>query len=139
MLMLFLFHAERDKLADNVRENKKNNLIDLNKENEFKEILDRFYVPLCYFAYHYVEDKELAEDIVQECFIKLWEIHSRFQYIHQVKKFLYTSIRNKAINEIEHNKVVHAYQKMILDKKSELFFHDHLIEEETYLILTTLR
>ena len=109
--------------------------INLSNDKEFKDLLDRFYISLCKFAFHYIESEGISEDIVQDCFVKLWEIRSDFQYLHQVKSFLYTSIRNRAINELEHNKVVNAYQKKILDKSSELFFHDHLIEEETYRIL----
>lgn len=118
-----------------VKEYKENIVINLSSDKEFKELLDQFYIPLCHFAFHYLEDEGITEDIVQDCFVKLWEVRSGFQYLHQVKSFLYTSIRNRSINELEHNKVVNAYQKRILDKSSELFFHDHLIEEETYRIL----
>lgn len=118
-----------------MKEYKANININLSNHRDFKKLIDKFYIPLCHFAFHYIENKEVAEDIVQDCFIKLWEIRTDFLYLHQAKSFLYTSIRNKSINELEHNKVVDSYQKNILDKSSEQFFHDHLIEEETYRIL----
>ena len=39
----------------------------------FKFILDKLYDPLIAFTYGYTHDTALAEDIVQHCFMKLWE------------------------------------------------------------------
>lgn len=46
-----------------------------------------------------MERQEQANDIVQDCFVKLWQLRNDFIYLHQVKSFLYTSVRNKALNE----------------------------------------
>ena len=48
------------------------------------------------FANQYVENDALAADIVQECFVKLWQLRDDFMYVHQIKSFLYTSVRNKS-------------------------------------------
>lgn len=100
-----------------------------------KGLFDDFYVPLCLFAERYVENSQLAEDIVQECFIKLWQHRGEFEYGYQVKSFLYTSVRNSALNEIEHQKVVHSYADKWAGRAEESFFRDRVVEEETYRIL----
>lgn len=100
-----------------------------------KGLFDDFYVPLCLFAERYLDNPQMAEDVVQECFIKLWQHRGEFEYHRQVKSFLYTSARNSALNEIEHQKVVHTYAGKIVDKSDESFFRDHVIEEETYRML----
>jgi len=110
--------------------------INLNNDGEFRRLFDNFYVPLCMFAGKYVDDNQLAADIVQDCFIKLWQIRGDFFYVHQVKSFLYTSVRNRALNEIEHSKVVNEYAEKIVAKGMDSFFDDLVIEEETYRILT---
>ncbi|MDL2303769.1 RNA polymerase sigma-70 factor [Bacteroides sp. OttesenSCG-928-D19] len=110
--------------------------INLNSDSEYRKLFDNFYVPLCMFANKYVVNNELAADIVQECFIKLWQIRSDFFYLHQVKSFLYTSVRNKALNEIEHSKIVNEYAEKVIEKSKDHFFHDQVIEDETYRILT---
>ena len=58
-----------------------------------------------------------------------------FFYLHQVKAFLYTAVRNKALNELEHSKVVFEYAQKVIEKKKDSFFHDAVVEEETYRIL----
>ncbi len=110
--------------------------INLTKETEFRNVFDAYYITLCVFANKFVENEDAAADIVQDCFVKLWQIRADFFYLHQVKSFLYTSVRNKALNEIEHEKVVHEFANTFIEKSKESFFRDHLIEEETYRILT---
>lgn len=104
-------------------------------ETEFKHIFEQYYRSLCSFANEYVEDWDLATDIVQEAFAKLWKIRKKFLYMHNVKAFLYTTIKNKALNELEHSKVVSSYANKINEKRKDLFFHDLIIEKETYRIL----
>ena len=110
--------------------------IKLTDEAQFRFIFNKYYTTLCMFANQYVEDEDMAADIAQECFVKLWQLRKDFTYIHQIKAFLYTSVRNKALNEIEHSKVVSEYERKVLAKEQEAFFHDNVIAEESYRILT---
>ena len=50
--------------------------------------------------------------------------------------FLYTAVRNKALNELEHSKVVYEYAQNVIEKKKDSFFHDAIVEEETYRIVS---
>ncbi len=112
-----------------------NTPIRLTTDTEFRSVFDRYYVSLCLFARQYVEDDAIAADIVQECFIKLWQLREDFFYINQVRSFLYTSIRNRALNELQHTKVAGEYIRKTTEKATDHFFHDHVIQEETYRIL----
>lgn len=105
-------------------------------EQGFRDIFNQYYVTLCLFVDRYMEDKDASADIVQDSFTKLWQIRNDFCYLHQVKAFLYTTVRNKALNELEHSRVISEYAQKITEKKQEDFFHDAVIEEETYRILT---
>ncbi len=109
--------------------------INLKESHVFTTVFDRFYIPLCLFAEKFVDSPEQANDIVQDCFVKLWQLRSDFCYLHQVKSFLYTAVRNKALNEVEHRMVVQEYAQSLIHKESEAFFYNQVIEEETYRIL----
>lgn len=78
----------------------------------------------------------MSADIVQDVFAKLWQIRDDFFYLHQVKAFLYTAVRNHALNELEHSKVAHEYEQKIIAKKADAFFCDAIVEEETFRILS---
>lgn len=105
-------------------------------EQGFHNVFNKYYVSLCLFANQYTENADASADIVQDSFAKLWQIREDFFYLHQVKSFLYTSVRNKALNELEHSKVVYEYAQKVMEKKKDSFFHDAIVEEETYRILT---
>ena len=109
--------------------------IKLTDETQFRSIFDKYYISLCMFANPYVENDALAADIVQECFVKLWQLRDDFMYVHQIKSFLYTSVRNKSLNELEHTKVMNEYAQKVLEMSKDSFFQDKVIAEESYRIL----
>ena len=87
-------------------------------EQEFHNIFKEYYAALCSFAFQYMEDADMSADIVQDVFAKLWQIRDDFFYLHQVKAFLYTAVRNHALNELEHSKVAHEYEQKIIAVRS---------------------
>ena len=59
-------------------------------ENLFKQL----YRPLCVYAMHYLKgNTEVAEDLVQDCFIKYWQSRP-----DNGRAFLYVSVRNACID-----------------------------------------
>ena len=100
--------------------------IKLTDETQFRSIFDKYYISLCMFANQYVENDAVAADIVQECFVKLWQLRDDFMYVHQIKSFLYTSVRNKSLNELE---------QKVQEMSKDSFFQDKVIAEESYRIL----
>lgn len=109
--------------------------IKLTDETQFRSIFDKYYISLCMFVNQYVENDALAADIVQECFVKLWQLRDDFMYVHQIKSFLYTSVRNKSLNELEHTKVMNEYAQKVQEMSKDSFFQDKVIAEESYRIL----
>lgn len=104
-------------------------------EQGFHDIFKKYYIALCAFATQYTEDKEISADLVQDSFLQLWQIREDFLYLHQVKSFLYMTVRNKALDELRHSKVVYEYEQDMAKKQTDLFFHDAVVEEETYRII----
>ena len=107
--------------------------INIEDKAVFKSLFNDFFVTLCLFAERYVEEPEMAADIVDESFVNLWQIRKNFNYLHQVKSFLYVSVRNLALNEIKHKRVEEAYR----DWAGEGFrlWREEVIEEESYRLL----
>ena len=71
----------------------------------FKRLHDHFFRQLCYFADKLIENKEEAEDIVTNCFVKLWEKRNDFNSVQKIKSFLYLSTRNACLNWLKHIRV----------------------------------
>ena len=64
---------------------------------EIDLIFQQYYRPLCLYATHYLHDIDEAEDVVQDCFVKLI---SRSIMPENIKAFLYTSVRNACISRL---------------------------------------
>jgi RNA polymerase sigma-70 factor (ECF subfamily) len=117
-------------------DNNLNNSIILNNKQEFKKLFDLYYPALYLFASTIVNDNFLAEDLVQEVFIKLWEKSDGFDNIHAIKSFLYTSVKNKCLNHIEHEKVIQKHKEYTQHELlNYAVINNQIIEEETHRLI----
>lgn len=66
---------------------------------------DLHHKSLVYFARQMVQDLNEAEDIVSDCFFKLWQRQGDFATPQNIKAFLFISCRNASLNYIQHVKV----------------------------------
>jgi RNA polymerase sigma-70 factor (ECF subfamily) len=73
-------------------------------KSEFAQIFDSWYEPIRNFLYYKSKDIDLAEDIAQDVFLKLWEKRDEIK-TESVKSYLYTIANNMLINRYEHQKV----------------------------------
>lgn len=66
---------------------------------------------LGYFALRMIGDRDEAEDIVANCFVKLWNLREAFASPEKLKSFLYVSCRNACLNHLRNLKVrTYAHQ-----------------------------
>ena len=100
-------------------------------EQAFKSLFDEYYQGLCVFASAYLKDNDLSADVVQEAFVKFWNRRRDFDHIVKIKSFLYTIVRNDCLNIVQRQKVVLEDVSVF---ENSGFFHDKLIETESYRI-----
>jgi RNA polymerase sigma-70 factor (ECF subfamily) len=92
-----------------------------------------YYPSLCSFAKHYLGDLQAAEDIVQEMFAALLNNPRKLREKESASAYLYSSVKNKCLNQIKHQHVTERFkQSEIKDKEETSFYSDHIIEEETH-------
>src|SRR5690606_38593940 len=71
----------------------------------YEMIFRTHYEPLCNYAFTFVADRDVAEEIVQGTFLYLWEKREAMEIHSSLKSYLYTSVRNRCLNEIKRRKV----------------------------------
>lgn len=57
------------------------------------------------FAATYVKDLAIAEELVQDVFIKVWEKKNELTFNDQLKSYLYTSTKNHCFNYLTKRKI----------------------------------
>lgn len=59
---------------------------------------------LCYFAERLTGDRQEAEDIVADAFMKLWNKRADFENLQNIKAFLYIATRNACFDFLKHRR-----------------------------------
>lgn len=88
--------------------------------NAFEMLFRTFYQPLCNYAYTFVQDRDEAEEIVQNTFLNVWEKKDNLSIHTGVKPYLYAMVRNACLNVIKHEKVKqqHVAIELVVAEKS---------------------
>ncbi|RYY57255.1 MAG: sigma-70 family RNA polymerase sigma factor [Chitinophagaceae bacterium] len=74
------------------------------EEAAFDCLFRTYFSPLTYFAGRFISDRQAAEDIVQDCFVTLWDRRDRLGHISLIKSYLYMSVRNASLKSVEKTK-----------------------------------
>lgn len=109
---------------------------------EALEFLFKVYYPrLQGYTSRFITDKELVKDIIQECFIKLWEKHNSIQIL-SVQSLLFAMVRNSCLNYLKHESIVNQYQIEYLANiqgQEKLYHADFLCDADSPLLYEELR
>lgn len=81
-------------------------LIGINKKNDkaWKQLYHYFYASLCNYSAKIIGDSETAEDVVQNCLVRLYDSTFNFPDIKAVTAYLYRSVYHHSLNVIRNKK-----------------------------------
>ena len=66
----------------------------------FNKIFRHFYTPLVRFCFRFVADSDVAAEIVQDLFVKLWTNREKLNINTSFESYLLRAVRNSAITYI---------------------------------------
>ena len=72
----------------------------------FEALFHAYHASLCSFAYRYLGARDLAEEMVQEVFLFVWERRESWDVRSSVRSYLFTAVRNAALSYLRHERVV---------------------------------
>ncbi len=75
----------------------------------FEYVFKLYRSSLCRYASLFIEDKETAEDIIQDIFFKLWINADEIKINKSFKSYLFRVVHNSCLNHIRHLKIVNKY------------------------------
>ena len=109
--------------------------INVKEEAAFHDLFTRFRNYLVLFAMRRVEQLDVAEDIVQEVFIAVWERDARYPTYNAFRSFLYNSVKNASLNHLKHKNVEEKYLASLNLEDEGDDIDLKMMEEELYRLL----
>lgn len=80
---------------------------------DFKDVFTLYYQPLWHLSRHYLEDRDEAKEVVQEAFMKLWEIKHELSANSNIRNFLYTLVKNNCLNVLKRREILIKHHEKI--------------------------
>lgn len=81
-------------------------------KEDFKEVFDRYFDPVRSYIYYRCGDTELATDITQDAFMKIWEKNLPFD-LKQNKGLLYKIAGDLFVSHYRRQNVARRYEKEV--------------------------
>ncbi|MBA4407968.1 MAG: RNA polymerase sigma-70 factor [Bacteroidota bacterium] len=94
-------------------------------ERAFQALFRKYYSAMCHFARQFLNDSELAEETVQDMFVKIWEKRKTLNIETSVKHYFFRSIHNQCLNQIQHEKIKKQYAGMVLESSHQDIDPEH--------------
>src|SRR5437667_2490034 len=82
----------------------------LNLEENFEEVFRSYFKSLHAYACTLLRDPSVAEEIVLNIFVRLWEKKEDIQIREKLSSYLYRAVHNESLNYLKHLKRKSAYQ-----------------------------
>src|SRR6266480_1697753 len=76
----------------------------------FEALFRTHYSPLCDYVYGYVRSRAVAQELVQDLFLRLWE-RAGTPASTLAAAYLYTAARNRAVDHLRREQVATAWAK----------------------------
>lgn len=101
-------------------------------ENSLVLLINRYLKPVYRFAYKYAGNKEEAEDITQEAFVKVWKNLKKFDQTKSFKAWVFSIAKNTAIDFLrkKRNSSFPVFSSFGQDADGENLFEKTIIDLE---------
>ena len=81
----------------------------------FETLFRELYAPMCGFADKIINDKDKAEELVQDIFYNLWKNRKNIDIQVSLKSYLYKSLQNACFQLKQHHQVEEKYRLHIIN------------------------
>ncbi len=107
----------------------------------FEFLFKRFYPRLLGYAIRFVRDEEIAEDILQECFMTFWERRHLLSAV-SLSSLLFLMVRNACLNYLKHSALVRHLSidyLETLDGEEKLYSADLMLSADEHILYEDLK
>jgi RNA polymerase sigma-70 factor (family 1) len=99
----------------------------------YRQIYDRYHSQLYYYALRFLKMPELAEDVIHDVFLKLWEIREQLKPEFGIVGYLYKISRNQVFKLIKkisaeaelRSKVIDIIEEQCIEAEANLQWNEY--------------
>ena len=88
-------------------------------ERAFETLFRAFAPGLVAFVARYVDSRSIAEDLVQDLFLRLWQMRAELAVDQAVTSYLYTAARNRALNHLKRGRLAGRWASAVVGRIDE--------------------
>ncbi len=104
-----------------------------NKE-AFRMLFDEYYSSLCLYANSIINDLELSQDVVSDCFVTIWEKKSTIQIKTSLKNYLLLTVRNSIYSYLRSPESRKVNSEAAFVKLENTPFEEYDLEKDETLV-----
>ncbi len=93
------------------------NLLFGTNKSSFKKLFNSYYQLLCHLGRHYLGDEDEAKTVVQEAFVKLWEVRHELESGSNIQNYLFTLVKNNCLNILKRRQILLKHHEKIREKE----------------------
>ena len=99
-------HDENAQVSSELQEKRWAQAIRAGDTSAFEALFREYHPRLCSFAYRFTGSREIAEELVQEAFLYVWQHRETLDVRDSMKTYLFSSVRNASVSWLRHERVV---------------------------------
>ncbi|QPH38513.1 RNA polymerase sigma-70 factor [Pedobacter endophyticus] len=108
-------------------------IIEKGRPAVFTRFYTSYFQKLLLASDKYVKDVYVAEEVVQDVFLKIWEQPNRILAVRSIKSYLYKAVINASINYLNRQRNIGQHHLKLIAELSDDCVND--LEEENEIIL----
>lgn len=70
----------------------------------FRALFEEHYNVLCNYAFSFLNNHQLSEDVVQEVFLNIWNNKEKIDFEQNIIAYLFSAVKNKSLETIRKHK-----------------------------------
>lgn len=109
-------------------------MLEKGNKKAFTDFYTQYFKRLLIESDKYVKDIYVAEEVVQDVFLKIWERSDDLTQIQSIKSYLYRSVINASINYVNRQRNLEQHHQKMVDEFTE-DQADQLDEENELIVL----
>lgn len=107
-------------------------------KQSLQELHNRYFNQMCLYAFKSVKESGVVEELVSDCFIKLWENRKKIKITTSVKHYIFLILRNSIVDYHRKKRYLTESLETVPEPADESFFEEQKKYARLYSIIENM-